>query len=625
MKTSNLVLRLAIGLFCILMLVLNMPSAILHSQSNPSTDTDQSSETDDDGSSETLKEGPIKEALIDRNQIIHVFESINNTKYLNAKNYSAMKFFVAPLVDIVPYSEATIYARTELTGSGVAVYAFRLQNYAEFLREEALRLVNRQYSSKTGRDDAIELAQVTVMEHGLVVIKPVGPLSALINPVTIPNDATEPLDTRVSLQPDDTFFIEVPLQVDADFRTLVDAGLKFEFRIYFNVKDISSLNLNFNAEELLTTERYKNLEQTGAAFVTAEQYQEVFREAVRNQNIRITEDPGIDARLRDYALKMFEKLLESSVTIAANSAAEATAIDRELAAGIGLNPSDFAPVTLMWQVHEIIKNAENRTQANDQLQEWYARDKNEVETVRERFKESEWKVKAKASYGVGGFGASGSAEYRELNRAFDKNETASLSDTIDQGFFRSDDSFSEAHETHRDASGVEVEIVARGLNLIERAKFQNKVQQLINIEISVPTNRPSSFTFSQNTPTNVAEYHDKLDDLLTRIEVLGEVLGGAVKVASGSTEAGNSNWQPYNKAGVYIDVDTSAAGFTETPHYIVSLHGTGHIWETTGGSEVYRATSTGFRIHVRFPDGRKLTPAFANSKKWHIVWVGVKE
>jgi hypothetical protein len=102
-------------------------------------------------------------------------------------------------------------------------------------------------------------------------------------------------------------------------------------------------------------------------------------------------------------------------------------------------------------------------------------------------------------------------------------------------------------------------------------------------------------------------------------------LSQTVQIGRGSTPAGNTAWQQYTGTGggVFVDVNTSSAGFTTTPIYITSLGGTGFIWETTGATSIYVPTPTGFRVYVRFPDGRSLTPAFANQYQWHINWIAV--
>jgi hypothetical protein len=102
-----------------------------------------------------------------------------------------------------------------------------------------------------------------------------------------------------------------------------------------------------------------------------------------------------------------------------------------------------------------------------------------------------------------------------------------------------------------------------------------------------------------------------------------------VKIASGRTTPGATAWQPYPSAadsrGVYVNVDTSAAGFTGTPVYITSIGGNSSHWATTGATSIYMPTATGFRVYVRWADGSPLTPAQANGFGWHINWMGMQQ
>jgi hypothetical protein len=97
-------------------------------------------------------------------------------------------------------------------------------------------------------------------------------------------------------------------------------------------------------------------------------------------------------------------------------------------------------------------------------------------------------------------------------------------------------------------------------------------------------------------------------------------------MARGSTPVGNTAWQQYpDGEGVFVDVDTSSAGFTTTPIYITSLGGLSQHWGTTGATSIYQPTPTGFRVYVRWSGGGPLTPALANQQEWHINWIAVPQ
>ena len=100
-----------------------------------------------------------------------------------------------------------------------------------------------------------------------------------------------------------------------------------------------------------------------------------------------------------------------------------------------------------------------------------------------------------------------------------------------------------------------------------------------------------------------------------------------MSLASGSTTPGETDWTPYGATGIYVDIDASAGRFTTTPVYITSIGGTpnGKHWRTTGATSIYNASSTKFRVYVRWADGTGLTPEQANSYEWHINWIGMED
>jgi hypothetical protein len=92
---------------------------------------------------------------------------------------------------------------------------------------------------------------------------------------------------------------------------------------------------------------------------------------------------------------------------------------------------------------------------------------------------------------------------------------------------------------------------------------------------------------------------------------------------SGSTTPGVTNWKQYGTNALYVDVDTSSAGFTDVPSYLTSLIGNGNQWEVDGVTSIYSPTATGFRIYLRNDMGNAITPELANQKGWCVQWVGI--
>ena len=125
-------------------------------------------------------------------------------------------------------------------------------------------------------------------------------------------------------------------------------------------------------------------------------------------------------------------------------------------------------------------------------------------------------------------------------------------------------------------------------------------------------------------PGDVSSLLNRVTDLEDAVFALEESLfdvpagsGPTVATGASSTDA----WVAHSENGIYVDVDTSAAGFESTPNYITSIHGTSSHWTTTGGNAVYNATPTGFRVYIY---QARITPELATEYGWHIEWVAVE-
>ncbi|MBE1536374.1 DUF11 domain-containing protein [Actinomadura algeriensis] len=91
---------------------------------------------------------------------------------------------------------------------------------------------------------------------------------------------------------------------------------------------------------------------------------------------------------------------------------------------------------------------------------------------------------------------------------------------------------------------------------------------------------------------------------------------------SGRTETGRG-WQVQSGKVIYIDVDTTAAGFTETPNYVASVRSTdGDHYGVIGAQNIHRATRDGFRVYLWWEDGKALAPADAERGRWYVTWIG---
>ncbi|MCS6925010.1 MAG: hypothetical protein NZ578_03810 [Candidatus Binatia bacterium] len=111
------------------------------------------------------------------------------------------------------------------------------------------------------------------------------------------------------------------------------------------------------------------------------------------------------------------------------------------------------------------------------------------------------------------------------------------------------------------------------------------------------------------------------------LHVVGNLLGAAtssaneaLRIAVGQLEPHTTRWVQYATGGIYVDVDTSSAGFSSTPLYFTSLGGHTNNWLAQGATSIYSPTPRGFRVHVSYPE---LTVAKAREWGWYINWLAV--
>ena len=92
-------------------------------------------------------------------------------------------------------------------------------------------------------------------------------------------------------------------------------------------------------------------------------------------------------------------------------------------------------------------------------------------------------------------------------------------------------------------------------------------------------------------------------------------------VCAGTSGRGVTNWLDLSKNnGIYTDVDISKCGFVKLPTVTTSLDGRISHWNTSGSSEIYRLTTSSFRINLETSLGRG---GGANERGWNVEWIAV--
>jgi hypothetical protein len=109
-------------------------------------------------------------------------------------------------------------------------------------------------------------------------------------------------------------------------------------------------------------------------------------------------------------------------------------------------------------------------------------------------------------------------------------------------------------------------------------------------------------------------------------ETIRDDSGRNLRVVAGSTKAKETRWKQYIQTNgkidpnaIYVEVDTSAAGFSDTPRYFVSISGGSGLYQTTGLGGVYSPNRGSFSVYLRFAGA--ITPKKANEYGWTVNWV----
>ncbi|WP_216635864.1 beta strand repeat-containing protein [Bdellovibrio bacteriovorus] len=112
-----------------------------------------------------------------------------------------------------------------------------------------------------------------------------------------------------------------------------------------------------------------------------------------------------------------------------------------------------------------------------------------------------------------------------------------------------------------------------------------------------------------------------------------DVGGASLRMCTGSSA--NSGWTYYavnagitGACGAYMNIDTSACGFSTVFKYFPSIQGDGGHWVTTGATSVYNATATSFRIYINLIGSFDSTTCNTttlphNTNHYRIDWLAV--
>lgn len=118
----------------------------------------------------------------------------------------------------------------------------------------------------------------------------------------------------------------------------------------------------------------------------------------------------------------------------------------------------------------------------------------------------------------------------------------------------------------------------------------------------------------------IADQNKRIDSFLQMPLVVQGTDKKMYRIAMGQSSA--NDWQKYTGAAniIFVKIDTSTAGFKESPYYYSSLYGDGYHLRAKGATSISSGKSNSFEVYLEY-DG--ITVDFAKQYNWHIRWLAV--
>jgi len=458
------------------------------------------------GSEEVLSHKPIIGHDLYTGQSFRVYESVRNQTFEAQKNFYKMTFYIAPLYRLIPDpTTQQPYRRQVLEEEGIAYYTFRVECFHPRIHHQALQRIQSHYKQSKFQ---FEDNKIDPMEHGMVVIKaslPGQKLPKAVKPVIIGQNPNASSNTTSALNLEETFRLEVPLEVDDSFQQVLGedgTGMTFNFTTYFDVMKLRIKQIVWRADQIRKSKAYRELTGRGAEYYDANQVRDLLDQVAREVSTFDYQDPGIEDQLDNQVREAFEKLAQDEQKIALNSYTEAADFEAKLLEGTGLSLNEFKPITLMWEVTQEIEGITDYKEANKAINKVYQNQKvtlqNKLKDYERRQKElktgleikgglnsspgkknTKKKLSLASLLGVsidGKFNINyknSSDIVNELKQAIDRLDELTLNDT-----FEDEESFKNYQKQVNKRQGQEIEIVGRGLNVIEKNHLDRNLSAL---------------------------------------------------------------------------------------------------------------------------------------------------
>jgi len=451
----------------------------------------EESATTESGSVEAIAETPFRTRDDYTGGTIIIYPSVLNETRLAKGNFSALRFYTAPLcVVLIPEKLEPLPGRTP----NETIYSFDMLNFHKQMESQAMQYVTEQLKSSTDGKFTATGGNISRLTHQQVTFSLPDFPGVKIEPIGTVFEDRSLNDTAV-------LNMYVPNNEQSHFEGMVQRGgrLNLDVKIYYVSKDVKRMEMVWSAEDIKNTDAYKEIDSGGAHFVNARQLEQMVRQTVQRKNITILRDPGVPEQLVSTVKDMFQQFLDiqGETALFIKNREEANKIEAEILVGTGLTAEQFKPITMMWEVTNELQDVTDHKTANKKIQEYMNK-----ETNKDKFS-------ASVSAGYGPF--SGSLGY----------EKEMTQERVDKGYFESQNEFNQFSSKHHTEHGMEPRITPRGLNLVEIKKFKDHLSMTASAVAYYPVNKArqlgitGAFT-DKITPPEVLTLQQRVDALENR-------------------------------------------------------------------------------------------------------------
>ena len=298
-----------------------------------------------------------------------------------------------------------------------------------------------------------------------VVVSPMYYTKARYSVIGFPTCEIDPKEgSEFAFQEKERLLIRVPKNVNNRFKTQVDnKNIDIYVFLAYEGRNVSTIKLVFNENDIKRTKNYRDLMSGGAAFVDAKQVQGLVTEIISNKNYTVIQDSNLPREITRRAEEIFDKLLNQSSTIEINDRETARKLEEKILEGTDLEERNFTPIVTMWDVAETLKESEDYHNANQQLRTYFNKDTNRN------------KISGSAGVRLFGLFRLGAGAGKEMTK-----------ENVQSGYFGSQDEFNKFKQQYYSESGQTPRITARGLKVIEKSSFESNLSSVSSYVTIVP-------------------------------------------------------------------------------------------------------------------------------------------